>query len=160
MCQGRSRTIRLRQPKLNMVSNHTLAGRGRFTLKIAFFLLGIARKGYLRFLLLQLVDDLPVGDIAHLVVLFHDDALLVANAILPLRHQGIACIVCLTNIAVNAAPALCTVARIPFSHRPILALSEGATQGFGAVIAPKSSWARTFSVVFVAAPILCALKSL
>lgn len=77
-------------------------------------------------LLLQLIQNLPVGDIAHLVVLFHDDARLIANAVFIFGHHSIASLVRFADIAVETTPAVCTFAVIAFPHRPVLTLSKGA----------------------------------
>lgn len=129
------------------------------TLKVASGVLCITRKGDLRLLLFQLIQDLPIGDIAHLMILFHHDALLVACSILVFWHQGIASAVGLTDVAVQAAPALLAVAVIALSHGSVFSLSERPAQRFGTIITAKTSRARAFPIVFVAAPKLGTLKS-
>lgn len=76
------------------------------TLEVAFLRLGIAREGRLRFLLLQRVEDLSVGDVADLEVLLDQLAVLVADTALSIRHHGVAGIVGLADVAVDARPAL------------------------------------------------------
>lgn len=129
------------------------------TLEVTCLLLGIARKGNLGLLLLQLVQNLPVGNIAHLMIFFHDNSFLVAGAIFSLWHQSVACTVRFANIAVDPAPTVFTFALVAFPHRPVLALSKRAAQGFRTVIAPESSGTSAFAIVLVTLPELCALKS-
>jgi hypothetical protein len=74
----------------------------KLTLKVALLRLGVARKGRLRFLVFQRVEDLPVGDVADLEVLLDQLTVLVADTALAVRHHGVAGIVSLADIAVDA----------------------------------------------------------
>ena len=71
-------------------------------LEIALFRLCIAGEGGLRLLLLQLVENLLVGDVADLEVLLDQLAVLVADSAFAIRHHGVAGIVGLADIAVDA----------------------------------------------------------
>lgn len=82
---------------------------GSLTLKVAFLMFRITGEGHLRFLLLQLVQYLPVGDIAHLIVLVHHNGLLVADTSQPFWHQSVACPIGLTYVAVDAFPSILTI---------------------------------------------------
>ena len=93
------------------------------TLKVACLLLSITREGDLRCPFLQLIQDLPVRYIAHLVVFFHHAEILVTNTPLALWHQRIASIIRLADIAVNAFPTLLALALAISSLRSILATS-------------------------------------
>lgn len=73
-------------------------------------MLGIAAKCGLRLLLLQLVQDFPIGDIAHLVVLLNHHALFVAHSTVPLLGHHVARLIGGANIAVDAFPSLFAVA--------------------------------------------------
>jgi hypothetical protein len=86
MYPERNRRTLFGRPRLLTVSFLAAMDQGSLTLKVAFLMFRIAGEGYLRFLLLQLVQYLPVGDIAHLIVLVHHDGLLVANTPQPFRH--------------------------------------------------------------------------
>jgi hypothetical protein len=74
----------------------------KLTLEIAFLRLGVAREGRLGFLVLECVEDLPVGDVADLEVLLDQLAVLVADSAFAIRHHGVAGIVGLADIAVDA----------------------------------------------------------
>jgi hypothetical protein len=80
------------------------------TLKIALFCLGVTRESCLRLLVLQLIQNLLVRDIADLEVLLDQLPILVADATLAFRHHSVASIVCSTDVAVDAAPALVALA--------------------------------------------------
>ena len=55
-------------------------------------------------------QDLLVGYIAHLVVLIHDLAVLVADTAVAGLHEGITSIILGTNVAVDTRPSIVTVA--------------------------------------------------
>jgi hypothetical protein len=74
-------------------------------------------------LLFELVEDLAVRDVAHLVVLSDELALLVAHTILPVGHHGVAGGVCLADIGVDARPAIFALALlVAASWCPVLAI--------------------------------------
>lgn len=80
------------------------------TLEIALFCFSITRECRLRLLVLQLIQDLLVRDIADLEVLFDQLPVLVADATLAFRHHGVTSVICLTDIAVDATPAFVALA--------------------------------------------------
>lgn len=79
-------------------------------LEVAGSLVGIAAECGLWLLLLQLIQDLPVRNVAHLVVLFDHQAPLVAHSTLTVRHHGIAPLIGGAYIAVDPLPAFFTIA--------------------------------------------------
>ena len=74
------------------------------TLKVTLFGLGVARKGGLRLLLLQGIEDLSVGNVTDLEVFLDQLAVLVADSTLAIGHHGVASIVGLADVAVDARP--------------------------------------------------------
>jgi hypothetical protein len=95
------------------------------TLEVALFGLGITRESRLWLLLLQLIQDLFVGDIADLEVLLDQLPILVADATFAVGHHGVAGIVCLTDIAVDAGPTIVTLAfLLAASRRPVFAFRQ------------------------------------
>lgn len=76
------------------------------TLEVAFVRLSIAREGRLRLLVLQLVQDLLVCDVADLEVLLDQLSILVAYATFAFGHHGVAGVIRLAHIAVNARPTI------------------------------------------------------
>lgn len=108
------------------------------TLEVALFCFRVAREGPLRFLVLELIEDLPVGDIAHLEVLLDQLAFLVAHAALPIGHHSIASVVCFADVAVETRPAVSTLAiPVASSWCSVLALWQRATQWLRAVLSSK-----------------------
>lgn len=75
-------------------------------------------------LLLELVEDLAVGDVAHLVVLVDDQALAITDATLALRHHGVTGVVCLADVAVYALPSLFTLAVVALAWQPVVAIGQ------------------------------------
>ena len=96
-------------------------------MKVADPQLLLARKAGLGNLAFQHGQDLAVRNVAHLVVLLHNFAVLVANTSVAGLHQGVASLVFGTDIAVDAGPSLVAFARIALSHRPFLAAGQRAT---------------------------------
>lgn len=115
------------------------------TLEVALFSLGVAREGGLWLLLLQLIENLAVCDIAHLVVLIHQQTLPVADSIHSLGHHGAACIVRLADIAVYALPSLFTLAVMTLAWEAILAICKRTAKRFTAVFATKARGTIAFS---------------
>src|SRR5690348_10375464 len=107
------------------MSTHILLRSGESwgrTLKVAGRILCETRKSDLRFLLLKLVQDLPVGDITHLIVLLDNKTLLVAHSTLVFRHQGITSEIRLTHVTVDTTPSIRTLAILAlpgFSVSPV-----------------------------------------
>jgi hypothetical protein len=102
--------------------------RWRHTLEIALFAVGIAGEGGLGFLLLELIEDLAVGDVAHLVVLIDYQALTITDATLALRHHGVAGVICLADVAVYTLPALLTLAVVALARQSVVSIGQRATQ--------------------------------
>lgn len=129
------------------------------TLKVALVGLGVAREGGLGLLVLELVEDLPVGDVAHLVVLLDQLAFLEADATLALGHHGVAGLVRLADIAVDASPAVVAVARVAASWGPVpVAIRQRATQWRGTVLSTEARGAVALSISFDALGELVALE--
>jgi hypothetical protein len=72
------------------------------TLKIALCRLLVTGERGLRFLVLELVENLPVCDVAHLKVLLDQLAVLVAHTTLSVWDHSIAGVVRLADVAVDA----------------------------------------------------------
>jgi hypothetical protein len=68
--------------------------------------------------------DLFVRDIADLVVVVDDLAVLVTDTAFAGSHQGVASFVFGANVAVNTGPSLIAVASAPGTHRAVLSSSE------------------------------------
>ena len=113
------------------------------TLKLALFPLGITRERGLRFLTIESIYDLPVCNVAHLVILVHKQTISVADTIFSLGHKRITGLVCLAHIAIYAFPTLVTITFASYSWCPIAAIGQGATERLRAVHAPKTCWTRT-----------------
>ena len=75
-------------------------------LKVACGIWLVAGERDLWFLVFELIDDLAVRHIAHLVVLFDQLGFLEAHAPSLLRHECIAGLIRLADIAVEPRPAL------------------------------------------------------
>jgi hypothetical protein len=84
--------------------------RNRLTLEVALFAVGVARKGGLGLFLLERIENLAIGNVAHLEVLVDDQTLAITDATLALGHHGITGLVCLARVAVYTLPALFTFA--------------------------------------------------
>ena len=93
-------------------------------MKVADSRLLLAREAGLGNLAVQHVQDLTVSNIAHLVVLLDDFAILVANTAIARLHQAVASLVFGTDIAVDAGPSLVAFARVALSHRSFLAAGQ------------------------------------
>lgn len=134
---------------------------GWLTLKVTFFRLRITRKGCLGLLLLELVEDFPVRNIAHLEVLLDELSLLEAHASLPIRHHRIASVVRLAHIAVYSTPSIFALTRlIPSSWCSVSAVRQRATERLRAIFAPETRRTNAFSVRLAAGRILLALEVL
>lgn len=95
-------------------------------LEVTGRILCFAGKCDFRTLLPQEAGNLLVGNVADLVVVLDDLAVLVAYSTLPWFHQGIACLVVGANIAVDAGPAFVALTVTAISHLAILATSKRA----------------------------------
>jgi hypothetical protein len=119
----------------------TISGRlqrGRHTLEGALFAVGVAGEGGLGLLLLELIENLAVGDVAHLVVLIDDQALAVTDATLALGHHGVAGVVCLANIAVYTLPALFALAVVALARQSVMSIGQRTTQRLRAVLTAEA----------------------
>ena len=134
--------------------------KGDPTLEIACLIFRITGECYLRRPLLQLVQDLSICDIAHLMVLFDKPAALITNATLTVWHQSIAGVVSRANIAVDPVPAFVTLTRTISARRSILAVSQGIAKRVRTIVSSKACRTRAFAVVLIASTILSALESL
>lgn len=104
----------------------------------------LAGKRNLSLLLLQLILDLPVGNIAHLMVLIDDQPVLITHAALTIWHHSIASIVTLTDVAMNSTPPVLAIAIFAIAQGSIFAIGKGTADRSGAVISAKSR--RTYTV--------------
>lgn len=114
----RSRTTLSAPPKLETrVSIHQASIPPELTLKVACRFVGVTSECNLGLPPIQNIHNLPVRNIAHLVVLVDDLSILVADSSLLLvaRHQGVTCFVRRTNVAVDSSPPIFTFAGIAFS---------------------------------------------
>jgi hypothetical protein len=75
---------------------------GKRTLKVAFFVLGLAVERDLGDLLAEQVSNSLVRDIAHLVVVLHDFSSLIAHSTIAGLHQGVTCFILRADVAVDA----------------------------------------------------------
>jgi hypothetical protein len=119
MCRENSKTTRAGRPRLLMSawSHVQCQVRCGLTLEIALLCLGVTREGRLRLLVLQLVQDLLVRDVTDLEVFLDQSAILVADAAFAFRHHGVAGVIRLAYIAVDASPAVITLAFLLTSSR-------------------------------------------
>jgi hypothetical protein len=117
-------------------------------LEVTFASLSIATERRLCFLFLELIHNLAIRDVAHLVVLLHDQSLTVADTVFSIRHHGIACAVRFADIAVYSLPSFMTFALFPFSWKPILAFREGSTKWLAAVLSTKSRRTGALAAAF------------
>jgi hypothetical protein len=125
----RSRRTLPDRPRLDLVSaSWGRLQREKLTLEVALFAVGVAGEGGLRLLLLERIEDLAVGDVAHLEVLIDDQTLAITDATLALRHHGIAGVVCLARVAVYTLPALFTLAIVALARKSVVAVGQRTTQ--------------------------------
>ena len=71
------------------------------------------------------------------MVFLDRDTLLVTNTTFAFRHQRIACIVCLTDIAVDAIPSIIAITVFAFAQRPV-GIGQRTTHRFRTVETAKS----------------------
>ena len=95
-------------------------------MEVAKGVLPLAAKGGLGDLSVEHRQDLLVRDVAHLMVLVDDLAVLVADAAIAGLHESIAGVVLGANVAVDAGPSIVAVAGVAGSHGPILASGQRA----------------------------------
>lgn len=86
----------------------------------------VARKRNLRLLLLQLLQDLLVCNVALLVIFMHNQPSLIANTAYTVWHERIASVIILADIAVDAFPTRLAVACRAFPRGTLIALSQRA----------------------------------
>ena len=109
-------------------------------LKITFPSLGIATKRRLGQLFLQLVPNLLVGDVADLVILVHDHAILETPRLIFLfvGHEWPTRSVGSTDVTVDALPARIALAMLSSSREAISTVGERAAEGLTAVLATEA----------------------
>jgi len=129
-------------------------------LKTTLFPLVITAERHLWYLFLQLIQDLAIGDIAHLMVLFHYQAILVADCVVGLtnRHQRSTCLVRLTDIAIYAFPPVFTLALLALPRRAICSISQRAAEDFATVLATEARRTIAFAAAFCTVRILIAAE--
>lgn len=91
----------------------------KVTVTVLLFLLFLAGECHLRDLRLKQLSDLLVCDIAHLVVVLDNLAVLIADAAVLGGSECVADVISRTDIAVDAGPAIVAVACLLRSHRSI-----------------------------------------
>jgi len=91
----------------------------RHTLKGTGCIFGVTVECNLRPPSIQETDDILVCNIAHLVVLVYNFAVLVADSPIFGRHQRITSFIIRADVAVNARPSFLTLAVVALSHGPI-----------------------------------------
>ena len=119
-------------------------------LEVACLVICVAREGGLWIPLFQLVENLPVGDVTHLVVFVHHNTILVTGTATAFRHQGVAGFVCLAYVAVDALPALLTLTLPSTSWGPVTSHGQRATYWRSTILTPKTRRAGAFAIEFVA----------
>jgi hypothetical protein len=98
-------------------------------LKVAFLLFRVTREGGLRLLVLELVENLLVRNVTHLVVLLHQLPVLETHSTLATWYQRITRLIRLADIAVDATPSFTAVTAVPASWSSVaIAVGQGATQ--------------------------------
>ena len=139
MYLNRSRRIRLGRSRLSPVSWGTLKEQRELTLEVAGLMLSVARECDLRDLLLELIPDFPIRDVAHLMILFHHPEFFITDAPFPIWHEGITCLVRRADITVYAFPSLITLALSFPSWRSVLPLCQRVAQRLRTVIPTEPS---------------------
>lgn len=118
-------------------------------LEIATVVFGLAGECDLWLALLELIQNLAIRDIAHLMILVDGHALTVANTSFPVGHHRVASIVCIAYIAVDTTPAVLARAVFVLSRCSIDTVGERATGGRGTIISSIPRWARALAREFV-----------
>src|ERR1700758_908492 len=85
-------------------------------------------------LLLQLIENFAVCDIANLIILMDHETLFVADTSFSFRHQSVTCLACGANIAVDALPALLAVTVSVLSRRSVCSIGQGSAQWLRTVV--------------------------
>ena len=93
-------------------------------MKIALASLVMAREGDLRDLILELIQDLLVGDIALLVVLLDHETVFVADSTIFCGNKRATHSVRFANVAVYAFPPIATFAFFALPWHPLLAIGQ------------------------------------
>lgn len=99
----------------------------QLTLKVACGIFFRTGEGNLGHFLLQQISNFPVCDFADLVVLLHNLAILIAYATFAFRHQCVACLVRLANVAVNATPTIIALTVLLGSYGSVLSIGKRPT---------------------------------
>jgi hypothetical protein len=92
----------------------------------------------LRLLLLELIENLAVGNVAHLVVLIDDQTLAITDATVAFRHHGVTGIVCLADIAVYTFPAVVALAVVALTRQSVVTFGQRTTQRLRAVLTTEA----------------------
>lgn len=122
------------RPKLEVIPSITTREEARnrrkriLTLEVTSFIFGFARKRHLWLLVLQLIQNLSIRDIAHLVVLIHNNPLLVADTTFAFGHECIAGLIRLAYIAVDPFPAFIAFAVSTFPRRSVIPICQRTTK--------------------------------
>lgn len=127
-------------------------------LEIATIIFRLAGKGNLWLALLELIQNLAIRDITHLMILLDGHTLTIADTFFPVGHHRIARIVRIAHIAVDTTPTVLASAVLVLSRCSIDPVGERATGGRGTVIASIPRWARALAGEFVARGELMALE--
>jgi hypothetical protein len=93
-------------------------------LEVASLVFSVAGECDLRLLLLQLIENFAICDIANLVILVDHETLFVADTSFSFGHQSVTSLACGANIAVDALPALLTVTVLVLSRRSVCSIAQ------------------------------------
>ena len=130
-------------------------------LEVAVLPFSVAAERRLRDFSLQLIQDFAVRDVAHLEVLFHHQATVVANGLVVLfgRQELRTHVIRFADITINAFPALFAFAFGCVSRESIVAIRQGTTCRSTAILAAKAWRAGTSPTTLGAVGELHALEA-
>ena len=86
----------------------------------------MAGESYLGALFPQEVGDLPVGNVAYLVVVVDDFSIGIADTAISSFHQSITCLVLCTHVAVDPIPAVVALACSAVAHLSVFTSGKRA----------------------------------
>lgn len=89
--------------------------------------ISLAVEGCLGGLAVEHRKDLLIGNIAHLMVLLNNLAILITNTAIASFHKSVTSIVLSADVAVDTCPSVIAVASVALSHRSIFAPGQRAT---------------------------------
>lgn len=142
-------------------------------MKVACGIIGLASEGDFGTLFTKEGSDLAIGDIADLVIVVDNLAVLVAHSAISCLHQGVASLIFGADIAVNTRPTFVAIARLAGAHGSIFTAGQRTANlsssqlpaririiitltRFQAIVAAKTFGAVAFAVELIAARVLSA----